>query len=122
MKGFKRARDIFWYSDSEPNEILIGMCHLAILPFAIFTDFIIPNWLLAVGGMICGGFQVYAAAWCGCINRRLLAVQLAVIIGVGTCVNLYSQGILNGSRLGWVLICVFAIWNMIRVFHEKLVR
>lgn len=121
-KGLKRVSEVFWYSDSEPNEILIGMCHLFILPLAIYTDFEVKNYFLAVMGMIAGGYQLYASLWCGCLNKRLMAVQLAVLIGIGTCVNLYKQDILSGSRLGWLLICVFALWNMVRVFNEKIMR
>ena len=121
-KGLKRVKDIFWYSDSEPNEILIGMCHLIILPLAIHTDFEVKNYFLAILGIIAGGYQLYAALWCGCLNKRLFAVQFAVLIGIGTVVNLYRQDILTGSRLGWVLICVFALWNMIRVFQEKIYK
>jgi hypothetical protein len=119
-KGFKRIKEIFWFSDSEPNELLIGMCHLFVLPLAIYADFEVKNYLLAVGGMIAGSYQLYAAAWCGCLNKRLIAVQLACIIGIGTCINLQAQGLLNGSRLGWIIICIFALWNTIRVFKEKL--
>ena len=75
MKGLKRIRDIFWFSDSEPNELLIGFCNLIILPLAIITDFEIKNYFLLIGGLISGGYQVYAAAWCGCLNKRLIAVQ-----------------------------------------------
>lgn len=119
-KGFKRIKEIFWFSDSEPNELLIGMCHLFVLPLAIYADFEVKNYLLAAGGMIAGFYQLYAAAWCGCLNKRLIAVQLACIIGIGTCINLQAQGLLNGSRLGWIIICIFALWNTIRVFKEKL--
>ena len=122
MKGLKRMKDIFWFSDSEPNEVLIGACHLFILPFAIYTDFNVVNPFLALLGIIAGAYQLYAALWCGCLNKRLFAVQFAVLVGIGTVVNLYKQDILNGSRTGWVLILVFALWNMIRVFHEKIYK
>ncbi len=121
-KGLKRIKDIFWYSDSEPNEVLIGMCHLVILPLAIYTDFDIPNPFLALLGVIAGGYQLYASLWCGCLNKRLFAVQFAVLVGIGTVVNLFKQGLLNGSRAGWCIILVFALWNMIRVFQEKLYK
>lgn len=121
-KGLKRVSEIFWYSDSEPNELLIAVCHLVILPLAIHTDFVVKNYFLAVMAVISGGYQLYAAAWCGCLGKRLMAVQLAVLVGVGTVVNLIRQDILNGSRVGWVIILLFAIWNMIRVFNEKVVK
>lgn len=120
MKGYKRMKDIFWFSDSEPNELLIGFCHLIILPLAIITDFEVKNFLLIIGSIISGAYQIHSAAWCGCLKRRLLAVQIAVLISIVTCINLYSQDILKGSHTGWVLILAFAIWNMIRVFVEKL--
>ena len=120
--GVKRVKDIFWYSDSEPNEILIAMCHLFVLPLAIYTDFEVRNYFLAILGIVSGGYQLYAALWCGCLNKRLIAVQVAVLVGIGTCVNLYKQDILSGSRLGWIIICLFALWNMIRVFNEKVTR
>ena len=118
--GLKRIKDIFWYSDSEPNELLIGFCHLIILPLAIITDFEVKNFLLIIGSIISGAYQVYAAAWCGCLSKRLLAVQIAVLVSIVTCINLYSQDILKGSHTGWVIILFFAAWNMIRVFVEKL--
>lgn len=121
-KGFSRIKDLFWYSDSEPNEVLIGMCHLICLPAAIWYDFAVPNPFLLVGGMIAGAYQLYAAAWCGCLNKRLFAVQVAALIGIATCVNLYRQDLLVGSGLGWVIIAFFALWNMIRVFNEKIYR
>ena len=98
MKGLKRMKDIFWYSDSEPNEVLIDACYLFILPFAIYTDFNVVNPFLALLGIIAGSYQLYAALWCGCLNKRLFAVQFAVLVGIGTVVNLYKQDILNGSR------------------------
>lgn len=115
-------KELFWYSDSEPNEVLIGMCHVICLPAAIWVDFIVFNPFLALLGIVGGLFQLYASAWCGCLNKRLFAVQLSALIGIGTCVNLYSQGLLQGSRTGWVIIAAFAIWNMVRVFKEKLSR
>jgi uncharacterized membrane protein YuzA (DUF378 family) len=37
-----------------------------------------------------------------------------------TVVNLQMGGLLSGSRVGWIIIGLFAIWNTIRVFKEKL--
>lgn len=121
-KGFKRMKDLFWYSDSEPNEVLIGMSYLICLPAAIWFDFTVPNPFLLVAGIIAGAFQIYSAAWCGCLNKRLFAVQFSALISVAMIVNLLKQELLVGSRLGWLIIALFALWNMIRVFNEKLYR
>lgn len=122
MKGFKRLKNIILYSDSEPNEILIAMCHLICLPLAILVDFEIPNLFLMIIAMISGLYQLYATLWCDCINKRLFAVQFASLIAIGTIYNLVNQGILIGSRTGWLIIMVFSFWNVIRVFLEKINR
>jgi hypothetical protein len=63
---------------------------------------------------------MWAVVWNGTLKMRLLAVQIAALIAVMTVVNLQMGGLLSGSRVGWVIIGLFAIWNTIRVFKEKL--
>jgi hypothetical protein len=53
---------------------------------------------------------------------RLIAVQVATLIAIMTIENLYVSGLLNGSRVGWVIIGLFAAWNTLRVYKEKLDR
>jgi len=65
-KGLAKIKELFWYSDSEPNEVLI-----------------------------------------------------AAIIALMTVENLFVEGLLNGSRIGWAIIMAFAMWNTVRVFKEK---
>ena len=43
-RGLKKAKNLFWYSDSEPNEVLIAFCHLVCLPLAIAYDFEDAHW------------------------------------------------------------------------------
>ena len=31
-QGLAKVKDLFWYSDSEPNEVLIAFCHI-FLPY-----------------------------------------------------------------------------------------
>ena len=35
-KGLERAKAIMKYTDSESNELMIGVLHMSILPFAMF--------------------------------------------------------------------------------------
>jgi hypothetical protein len=51
---------------------------------------------------------------------RLIAVQIAAIIALGTVENLFVTGLMNGSRVGWAIIMLFALWNTVRVYKEKL--
>ena len=111
---------MFWYSDSEPNEVLIAMCHIIALPAALCVDFENPSVPLIAAGILAGSFQMWAVLWNGTLRMRLYAVQIAALIALGTVENLFVSGLLNGSRLGWVIIMVFAIWNTIRVFKEKI--
>lgn len=117
-----RLKDIFWYSDSEPNEVLISFCHMVCLPLSICYEFGNPNFLFIAGAVAAGVFQFWAVALNGSLKMRLIAVQAAALIAVITCVNLGLQGLLTGSRTGWIMIAVFALWNMVRVFNEKLHR
>ena len=121
-KGLQRVKDIFWYSDSEPNEIMIALAITFVLPIMIYKDFVIQNWMLGIFGIVAGLFQIYASLWCGCLNKRMIGVQLSAMVCFITCVNLLSQGLLIGSKSAWIVILVFSLWNMIRVFHEKLIR
>jgi hypothetical protein len=119
-KGFKKAKELFWYSDSEPNEVLIAICHLICLPLAIISDFEDAHWGLMIFGIVSGGFQLWAVLWTDCLKYRLYAVQAATLIGISTCVNLHLEGLLVGSRTGWIIILLFAIWNTVRVVKQKI--
>ena len=119
-RGLKKVKELFWYSDSEPNEILISFCHLIALPASILVEHDNPSWLLVLGAVCAGGFQMWAVVWNGTLKMRLIAVQIATLIAIYTIETLAVSGMLEGSRLGWVVIGLFAAWNTIRVYKEKL--
>lgn len=119
-KGLAKLKDLFWYSDSEPNEVLIAFCHIFALPATMITEFETPSRLLCLGAILAGAFQMWAVLWNGTLRMRLLAVQIAALIAIGTVENLFVSGLMNGSRVGWAIIMLFAIWNTARVFKEKL--
>jgi hypothetical protein len=73
-----------------------------------------------LGGIAAGMFQMWSVLWNGTLKMRLYAVQVASLIAIATVVNLSSAGLMTGSRTGWVVIGIFAIWNTIRVFKEKI--
>ena len=118
-KGLAKVKDLFWYSDSEPNEVLIAFCHIFALPAALCVDFDNPSIPLILAGIAAGCFQMWAVLWNGTLRMRLYAVQIAALIAIGTVENLFVGGLLNGSRIGWAIIMLFAVWNTIRVFKEK---
>lgn len=120
-KGLARAKQIMLYSDSEPNEILIGVLHMAILPFAMF-EIGTPWILLQLSAHLVGGFQLYCVLYDGRLKMRQVAVKLAVLVSIMTVVNYTMAGMMRGSHLGWLLICVFAIWNLVRVVRESMYR
>ena len=119
-KGLAKVKDLFWYSDSEPNEVLIAFCHIFALPAALCVDFENPSIPLILAGIAAGSFQMWAVLWNGTLRMRLYAVQIAALIAIGTVENLFVGGLLNGSRIGWAIIMMFAIWNTVRVYKEKL--
>lgn len=119
-KGVEKLKELFWYSDSEPNEVLIAFCHIIALPAALCVDFDNPSIPLIMGGIAAGSFQMWAVLWNGSLRMRLIAVQVAALIALGTVENLIASGLMNGSRVGWMIIMLFALWNTIRVYKEKL--
>ena len=121
-KGLKRVQEIFWYSDSEPNEVLIALCHLICLPLALITELHSPSVLLILGAIMAGAFQLWSVLWNGTLQMRLYAVQAASLIAIATCINLRMAHLMTGSRTGWCIIAVFAMWNTVRVFKEKIER
>lgn len=121
-KGLAKLKELFWFSDSEPNEVLIAFCHLIALPAALIVEFPEKPFLLCMGAIIAGSFQMWAVLWSGSLKYRLLAVQLATIIAIITVINLSIEGLMYGSRVGWVIIMFFAMWNTVRVFKEKIER
>ena len=121
-QGLKKVKELFWYSDSEPNEILIAFCHVVALPAALCVEFDNPSFVLISAGILAGSFQMWAVLWNGTLRMRLIAVQIAALISLGTCENLVASGLMNGSRVGWVIIMIFALWNVVRVYKEKLER
>jgi hypothetical protein len=120
MKWLKKINDLFWYSDSEPNEVLIAFCHVVVLPSSLIMEFHTPNPLFIAGGIFTGLFQLWAVIINGSLKYRLIAVQLASIVAIMTVINLCLEGLMEGSRTGWIIILVFAFWNTIRVFNEKI--
>ena len=120
-KGFERAKAIMKYTDSESNELMIGVLHMMILPFAMF-ELGKPWVFLQVAAHCAGAFQVYCALWDGRLFMRKLAVQIASIISIATVANYTTAGIMQGSHLGWILICAMSVWNLYRVSNEELYR
>ena len=118
-KGFKKFKEIFLYSDSEPNEVLIGLLHAVILPFAML-EIGKPSIILQIMASLVGFFQLYAVLWNGTLKIRKWAVQAATLVAIATVVNYAWAGMLQGSHFGWLLILVFAIWNLIRVTREEI--
>jgi len=121
-KGLSKLKSLFWYSDSEPNEILIAFCHLIALPASLAVEYSEPHYLLMLGGIGAGAFQMWSVLWNGSLKMRLYAVQIASLIAIATIINLSSAGLMTGSRTGWLVIGIFAIWNTVRVFKEKMDR
>jgi len=121
-KALEKAKALFWYSDSEPNEILIAFCHIIALPASLFVEYDNPSTALIIGAIAAGAFQMWAVLFNGTLQMRLIAVQIATLIAVMTIVNLCMNGLMTGSRTGWIVIGIFAIWNTIRVFKEKIER
>jgi hypothetical protein len=120
MKGLDRFKEIFWFSDSEPNEVLIAFCHLIALPASLIVEFEHKSFLLCVGAILAGMFQMWAVLYNGTLRMRLIAVQAATLIAISTVLNLYWASLLSGSRVGWIIIMLFAAWNTIRVYNQKL--
>ncbi len=121
MRGYEKFKHIFLYSDSEPNEVLIGILHAVILPVAML-EIGEPYPGLQLIASLVGFFQLYAVLWDGGLFLRRVAVQLAVIVAIATVVNYCMVGMLWGSHLGWLLILVFAIWNLVRVAREEMTK
>lgn len=119
--GLKRFKQIFLYSDSEPNEVLIGLLHAFILPIAML-EMGDPSIIFQVLASASGFFQLYSVLYNGKLTIRKIAVQLATLISIATCINYFMMGMLNGSHFGWLLILIFAIWNLIRVTRESLLK
>tara|TARA_R110000796_G_C14415602_1_gene419298 strand:- start:432 stop:803 length:372 start_codon:yes stop_codon:yes gene_type:complete len=120
--ALKKLKELFWYSDSEPNEVLIAFCHIFALPATLCVDFDNPSIILISAGVLAGSFQLWAVLWNGGLKMRLYAVQIAALIAIATVENLIAANLMSGSRVGWGIICAFAIWNTVRVFKEKIQR
>jgi hypothetical protein len=120
-KGFQRFTEIFLYSDSEPNEVLIGLLHALILPFAML-EMGHPILLFQIGASLVGFYQLYAVLYNGTIKVRKYAIQAACLIAIATVINYCMAGLMKGSHFGWVLILIFTIWNLIRITREELLK
>jgi len=120
-KGYKRFNEIFLYSDSEPNEVLIGLLHAIILPFAML-ELGNPLLFLQIAASLTGFFQLYAVLYNGTLTIRKIAVQLATLVAIATVLNYCLNGMMNGSYYGWLLILIFAVWNLIRVTREQIAK
>jgi len=121
VKGLNRFKEIFLYSDSEPNEVLIGLLHAFILPFAML-EMGHPILVFQIGASFVGFFQLYAVLYNGKLKMRKIAVQLACLVAIATVINYCMAGIMQGSHFGGLLILIFTVWNLVRVTREELTR
>jgi hypothetical protein len=119
--GLKRFKEIFLYSDSEPNEVLIGLLHAFILPFAML-EIGHPILLFQIGASMVGFFQLYAVLYDGSLKVRKYAVQAACLVAIATVMNYCLSGLMQGSHFGWILILIFTIWNLIRITREQFLK
>ena len=71
--GFKRFKQIFLYSDSEPNEVLIGLLHAFILPIAML-EMGDPSLIFQILASGVGFFQLYSVLYNGNLKIRKIAV------------------------------------------------
>lgn len=120
--GLKKAKNIFLYSDSEPNEVLISLCHLICLPLSICMEYDHPNYWLILVALFAGFYQLWAVLYSGTLKSRLNAVKLACLVALATIINLSMVGLMEGSRTGWIIIFLFACWNVVRVQKENIAR
>lgn len=120
-KGISRFKEIFLYSDSEPNEVLIGLLHAVILPFAML-EIGTPFLLFQIGASAVGFFQLYAVLFNGTLKMRKYAVQAACLVAIATVINYCMADMMRGSHFGWLLILVFTVWNLIRVTREEIIK
>ena len=117
--GLERAKAIMKYTDSESNELMIGVLHMCILPFAMF-ELGQPWAILQVAARARWCVSNLLCPWDGRLFMRKIAVQIASIISVATVANYTSAGMMQGSHLGWLLICAMSIWNLYRVTNESM--
>ena len=82
------------YTDSESNELMIGVLHACILPFAMF-ELGNPWAFLQFSAHIAGVFQVYCALWDGRLFMRKIAVQIASVISIATVANYTMAGMMR---------------------------
>jgi len=120
LKGLKKLKNLFWYSDSEPSEITIAVFNLIALPCLIVREFEQPSAVLIMLSFMCGVFQFWAVLWGDSLNYRLVSVQAASLLSVAVLVNLYMNSCLGSSNVTWFVVCVLTFWNTVRVFNEKI--
>ena len=66
--------------------------------------------LAVLGGL----FQLYAVG-IRHLTCRYVSCYIAVLVSLFTVETYYSEGLLEGSRYGWLMISVAAIVNLFRV-------
>jgi hypothetical protein len=115
-QAIKNLKDILTYSDSEFLELLIASMHLILLPLAVLVEIgIRPEiQILAVLG---GLFQLYAVGIRN-LTCRYISCYAALLISVLTVETYYTEGLLEGSRYGWVIIAIATLVNLLRVGRQ----
>lgn len=120
-KGLERAKAILKYTDSESNEMMVGLLHAFILPLAM-CELGRPWMILQIAAFGAGLFQLYCVLYDGRLSMRLLAVQIATLISMVTIANFLLAGLMHGSHFLWLLIGVMTLWNLYRVTTERTIR
>ena len=106
-------KDILTYSDSEFLELLIAFLHFLLLPLAIYVELGMQPMVQALA-VVGGLFQLYAVGIRN-LTCRYISCYVAVLVSLFTVETYYTEGLLEGSRYGWLMISVAAIINLFRV-------
>ena len=120
-KMFKRLKNIWSRSDSQPTEITLSLANIFLTHVAIGIEFGC-NYVFRVVILLSGIYQLYCVSKEE-INCRLKAsvFSFAVYL-ISTVIYIKSIGLPTPTHYGWLVLCFASFGSMRRLILEKIHR
>jgi hypothetical protein len=116
---FKKLKQIWSYSDSQPTEITLAMCNLLLTHLAVGLE-IGGLWFLRVMIVISALYQLY------CVSQEDISCRVkAAMITFGiyttvTIIYLIHIGLPTPTHWGWFVLMFASFGSMRRLILEKI--
>ena len=112
---WKNFCDLMRYGDSQPSELLVGLCHSALVPLMLDDYGHVASWMPWLVAFM-GTLQCYHSVAGDLIKRHIVNVAVALMTATIAVSAMWHSGVAQSHC--HIIITVVALWNFYRTNYE----